>query len=124
MEWLAIGSGIGTGITILIGYGVIWGRTKSAIEASTEKVSTLNTSLEKHHADLTIHIDPARDSRFIQRIINSQDEGFGRMGDWLQKIDRRCEERGMLCSNHFLRVERKIAAYTGKGNGGDEEGKQ
>ena len=116
-ELVGIGSALGALAATLVSYGVLYGRTKSTIESTTKSVLDLTGSVDKHHSNLEIHIDPKRDDKIIQAVVDSQESGFERMGKWLEKIDSRCEERGKTCSGHFLKIEKKVAAISGKGNG-------
>ena len=117
IEWVTIGTAAGMMAGTLIGYGIVWGTKKTALNGLWKSHANLEVDVKAHHENLDKHIDPKRDALYFQTVLDSQNSGFSRVVIWLEKIDARREARGTTCAWHFLKIEKKVAAISGKGNG-------
>lgn len=108
-EWIAVGAAAGSVIGAAVGYGVVWGVSKTALNGLRKGHERLINEVKLHHENTSIHIDPLRDEKISNLIIERMDKGFARMGAILDAINKRCEERGIECQKHFASVEVKIA---------------
>jgi hypothetical protein len=82
-----------------------------------EGYSSIKRNLESHEGNRDIHIDPRRDSQSMDELKAMLRESFASVNRRLDRIDERCAGRLVGCQEHFARIERKIAAATGKDNG-------
>jgi hypothetical protein len=102
---------------LFVGWGIAWGTTRKTVTTLVSEVRIVKESIEKHHADRRIHVDPERDGQILEGLRDLIDENFAEIKATLKQVNTRCEARGMDCTKHFTGLEKKLAAYTGKSNG-------
>lgn len=110
---------------LIVLVGTLWAGLKfnrvlarqTVIENKQRALDDLNEKVEAHHLRTDMHIVPGREDRILDMIKESFREGFQNIVDRLDKIDARCEKRGEACSEHFSRLEKKVAIKTGNANG-------
>lgn len=103
-ETITLFTAFGSGAGVLIGFGIAWGATRAGLQS----LGGLKKEFGAHKDNTEIHIDPNRDPATLSAITAL-----------LERIDKRCENRGQVCAEHFSRVEQKIAAATGRIHGND-----
>jgi hypothetical protein len=105
---------------MLLGAGVAWGILKSRTSSLGASHQRLKADFITHKDNKEIHIDPVRDKRSTEDYRESVNANFGEIKQMIGKLDARCESRGHVCTGHFVSLETKIAAATGRANGGDQ----
>lgn len=112
-EWTALSTVAGA----LVGCGAVWGAAQATLRTLKASHAALRDDLSRHVIDRDIHIDPKRDRIAADQLKDFLSKEFAIINDQLEKIDKRCEERGRSCPDHFTALEKKLAAFTGKANG-------
>lgn len=116
-EWATVGGFVGASITVLVGYGVMWGKQKTMLNYVANTTKELVSSVELHNMSKELHLDAARDNKYNEQLSRQIFDGFTRLNAVVEIINMRCEKRGDACVGHFSHIEKKLAVMTGKVNG-------
>lgn len=116
---VALGTLGGTAAGALIGSGIAWGMLKKTVASLSESHGKLKAEFVYHKDDREIHLDPRRDEKAEKDFRTGLEAHFAEIKQSLGVLNTRCEARGGECNKHFANVELKLAAATGKVNGGN-----
>ncbi len=97
--------------------GLKFNRVLQRQTAVERLVTDMKSAMDSHHLDNSKHLVEGREDTILELIKETIKEGINTLGARLDKIDARCEKRQETCSDHFARVENRIAAQSRKTNG-------
>ena len=104
-------------IGMILGLGVAWGMYKHSHKALADGHARLKSDYFSHKENRQIHIDPERDQAAEDAYRESVTNSLRKIESAIAQVNDRCLIRTKDCAGHFLAVEKKLAAATGKPNG-------
>jgi len=111
---VSLGTG---GAGVLVGWGIAWGMTKKAQSNLMQSHNELKDYFIRHKDNHKIHIDPDRDEKAMAKLELSIDAHFKDVKETLTSLNRRCEDRLLVCASHFSKLDKKMAVALNDPNG-------
>jgi hypothetical protein len=104
-------------IGMILGLGVAWGIFKHSHKVLADSHTRLKSDYFDHKENRQIHIDPERDQASEDAYRESVTLSLQKIEASTSQVNERCLRRAMDCGAHFVSIEKKLAAATGKPNG-------